>query len=116
MFNDAVDTLPATTNDRLAASHSFQINASQAFVRTGQHKDRAALHRFSNLRPTLAAEELNSFFDAKFASEIFKLASLRPFADDAASEVWKRGREPANDIQHQPMPFARKERADSKNF
>src|ERR1700687_3730861 len=93
MFNHFVNSLPMTTNHRLAAGHGFQVHASQALVAAGQHEYRAAPHGFGYFRPALPADELNLLPNAQFAHQSFKSGAIRPFSDDAALKLGKRSPE-----------------------
>ncbi len=41
VLNDFINSLPATTDDRLSSCHRFQVNAAERFIGTGQRENTA---------------------------------------------------------------------------
>jgi hypothetical protein len=82
MLDHFLNALPAAANGGLAASHRLQVNASQAFITTGQRENGAPLHGPRDIITVLQATKVNLVCDAKFRHKLAKSSSLWPIADD----------------------------------
>src|ERR1700694_2135652 len=116
MLNQFLNSLSATRNHRFAGGHRLQVHASQALVPTGQRKYGAASHGLCYFGPSLPADKLNSLCNAQIPRQRLKSAALRPFSDDAASQLGKGKLEPPERSQDQFVAFAGQQIADDKNL
>jgi hypothetical protein len=106
MLNQFLNSLSTTSDHRFAAGHRLEVHASKALVPAGQHENGAALHGLCYSGPALPSNKLNLLPNPQVANQCFELGAIRPFSDDAASQLGKRSTELSQSPQNKFVAFA----------
>src|SRR5579872_6897262 len=81
-LDNFTNSLPLTSDHRLATRHCLKINAPQAFVATRQGENGAFSHRCGNRGARLTSVESYSLRDLQPGGQLLQGATLRAVAND----------------------------------